>query len=319
MGSKEYIKKLLSVNNKITVWHKIFIILLLVFFLFEISKILNENKNKEGFTQDKKFVSYSDPQQIFDTFYTSVYESLGLDSARNSYEVAEILKETTNSKTKEEDLEILDIGCGMGHHVNIFNLNQLKTTGLDISPDVIKRAKKTYPTYNFVLGDALNGKLFKQKQFTHITCLYFSIYYIKDKGTFFKNCHNWLNNDDNYGYLAIHLVNRNKFDPTINNASPFVGLDPQKHAKQRITQSIVKLNNYDYKSNFELIGNEATFTEDIKNKKTKNIRQNIHKFYMEKQSDILSIAKSNGFKVLGHIDMTPMEYKYQYIYILKKI
>lgn len=317
MGTTEYFKKLLLINNKLNYWHKFFIILLIITIIFEISNYYNPRK-REGFTQEKKFVSYSDPTQIFDDFYNSLYDSLGLDNSKNTYEIAEILKETTKYDTKEEDLEILDVGCGMGHHANILQLNNLKTTGLDISPAVINTAKKNYPNINFILGDALNKNLFKQKQFTHILCLYFTIYYIKDKKQFFSNCYNWLNNEMGYGYLAIHLVNRQKFDPMIKASNPFIGVNIQQHAKKRITQSVVKFKNYDYKANFDIIKDNATFTEDIKNNKTKKIRQNIHKFYMERQHDILKIAKSVGFEVIGHVDLNVVDYEYQYIYILKK-
>ena len=53
---------------------------------------------------------------------------------------------------------------------------------------------------------------FPADTFTHITCLYFTIYYIKDKRLFFENCFKWLKP---HGVLVIHLVNMNKFDPIL--------------------------------------------------------------------------------------------------------
>ena len=47
-------------------------------------------------------------------------------------------------------------------------------------------------------------------------------------------------------------------------------------------------------------------------------RQNIHKMHMPTQKHILSIAKENGFILLGKIDMVPVQYEYQYLYILQK-
>ena len=64
--------------------------------------------------------------------------------------------------------------------------------------------------------------------------------------------------------------------------------------------------------------NTATFEEIFKDDKTKHIRQNIHKMYMPTQKHILSIAKENGFILLGKIDMVPVQYEYQYLYILQK-
>ena len=54
---------------------------------------------------------------------------------------------------------------------------------------------------------------FDAQSFTHITCLYFTIYYIKDKTRLFKNCYDWLKPG---GYMVLHLVNRNMFDPILN-------------------------------------------------------------------------------------------------------
>ena len=55
--------------------------------------------------------------------------------------------------------------------------------------------------------------------FSTITCFYFTIYYIKDKNTFLQNCYNWLMPG---GYLVLHLVNRDKFDPILNVAGPYI-------------------------------------------------------------------------------------------------
>ena len=60
------------------------------------------------------------------------------------------------------------------------------------------------------------------------------------------------------------------------------------------------------------------YEEIFKDDKTKHIRQNIHKMYMPTQKHILSIAKENGFILLGKIDMVPVQYEYQYLYILQK-
>ena len=52
------------------------------------------------------------------------------------------------------------------------------------------------------------------------------------------------------GYFALHLVDRDQFDPILEAANPLYILSPQKYAKKRITNSIVKFDNFDYKANF---------------------------------------------------------------------
>ena len=309
-----FIKKYFDINKKLSFWHKLIIILLLSIIIIQTKYYFSDN-NKEGFAQDKPFVSYSNPTDIFDDFYTSIYDELGLDTARNVYEIAEILRDTTEHNTKEADLNFLDVGCGNGHHVNILKKNNLKALGLDISKQMVERAKKNYPESNFMVGNVEKTDLFDKNYFTHITCLYFTIYYIKDKNLFFKNCYSWLSKD---GYLAIHLVNREKFDPILTPANPIVGIDIQKHAKKRITESNITFDNFKYNANFEINNDKAIFTENFKDSQN-HTRQNIHNLYMEKQQTILEIAQRNGFKLIGHINLQEVEYNHQYIYILKKI
>jgi hypothetical protein len=122
------------------------------------------------------------------------------------------------------------------------------------------------------------------------------------------------------GYMILHLVNRNKFDPIVEAADPLLLVSPQKFSKKRITNSLVKFKDFQYKADFDLKidENEAIFTETFKDDNSKNVRQNLHKLYMEPQKNILSLAKEVGFILLGKIDMVSVQYEYQYIYILEK-
>ena len=159
--------------------------------------------------------------------------------------------------------------------------------------------------------------LYPADSYTHILCLYFTIYYIKNKRQFFKNCFDWLKPG---GYLVLHLVNRDKFDPILNTADPLHLVSAQRYAKKRITNSLIKFKDFQYRGDFKLNKdtNTATFEEIFKDDKSKHIRQNIHKMYMPTQRYILSLAKETGFILKGKIDMVPVQYEYQYLYILYK-
>ena len=87
---------------------------------------------------------------------------------------------------------VLDIGSGTGHHVKNLSDNGYKAIGIDTSPAMIKKAKKIYPDMDYQNVDALSVISFPQNSFSQITCLYFTIYYIKDKQQFFNNCIHWL-------------------------------------------------------------------------------------------------------------------------------
>ena len=193
----------------------------------------------------------------------------------------------------------------------------MRAEGLDKSEAMVEQAKKMYPDSNFKKGNVIESMTFQQQSFTHISCLYFTIYYIQNKRQFFKNSYDWLKPG---GYLMLHLVNRNMFDPILNAADPLHLVSAQKHAKKRITNSLVKFKEFHYKANFELkkSENKANFAETFKDDKTGNVRQNNHVLYMDTQKNILGIAKNTGFILHGKIDMVTCMYEYQYIYILQK-
>ena len=275
----------------------------------------NRHENKymlEGFSQREKYIMKNN-DELYDDFYSNLYDKLMLDKRKNDYEIDEIVN---NTKCNNTSL-LLDVGSGIGHHVNDFSKLGINAIGLDKSKSMVELASEKYPNLKFKNGDALSFMNFKHNQFTHITCLYFTIYYIQHKQQFFQNCYQWLRPG---GYFILHLVNRNKFDPIVNAADPLFLVSAQKYAKKRITNSTVKFNNFVYKANFDLEKSRdiGTFKETFKDKKTKNVRENNHILFMEPQKDILSLAKSVGFIMKGKIDMVSCMYEYQYLYLLYK-
>ena len=267
---------------------------------------------KEGFIQREKYI-LKQGTDIYDDFYSSIYDELVYDNVKNDFEVGEIrrlVKPTEKSR-------VLDIGCGNGHHVNLLEKSGYKVEGVDKSGAMIKNAKKKYPSCKFKQGDVLESMLYPRNSFSTITCLYFTIYYVTDKQLFLQNCYNWLMPG---GYLVLHLVNRDKFDPILNSADPLHLVSAQKYAKKRITNSLVKFKDFQYKANFELdkSKNLAEFDETFKDDTSGHVRQNKHKLHMETQKHILGIAKNLGFILQGKVDMVTTQYQYQYLYLLYK-
>ena len=293
--------------NKLSNWLKISISLIIVLSVY---KILEEKR--EPFIQEKEFILKEGPQ-VYDKFYSEIYDDLIYDKVKNEYEVGEIINNTKPTSQSR----LLDVGSGSGEIVSLFNKKGINAQGLEISDAMVKRSRKKFPQLKIKKDDATKVMLYPANSFTHITCLYFTIYYIKNKQQFFKNCYDWLMPG---GALIINLVNRNKFDPILNAADPLVWVSPQKYAKKRITSSIIKFKDFQYKANFSLEKNNnlAEFTETMKDDKTGNIRKNIHKLYMPTQKHIISLAKEVGFILKGKIDLVNIQYEYQYLYILYK-
>lgn len=314
-------KSLMTIWKKSSTIQKIFYVSVIITIIHIISKI--NLTQREGFnTEDKKNKSKSSKKfivkkgvDIYDDFYVSVYDDLLHSEIKDNFEIDNIIHRTM--KNNSNDNLILDIGSGTGHHVKAFTEKNIKTIGIDISPAMIKKSKQLYPTCDYRVADALKTINFNANSFSHILCLYFTIYYIKNKKLFFNNCIHWLIPG---GYLILHLVDREKFDPIIPAGDPFTIISPQKYAEKRITSTTVKFDNMEYKSNFDIINSDdiAFLNEIFKNINTGDIRKNEHKLFMSTQRDILSLAKDSGFILRDKIDMMNCQYNDQYLYILQK-
>jgi SAM-dependent methyltransferase len=304
-------KQLFRSIQSLSIMGKLFIALCALLILVFIYN--KHHLTQEGFQQSQKFV-LKQGSDVFDPFYVDYYDDLTYDPYKNNFELKEILQTT---KIKPTKATILDVGCGTGHHCKLFEKQGAKVYGLDKSDAMIKRCNKLHKNIDFRVGDATQSITFPPNSFDLINCLYFTIYYVKDKQQFLQNCFEWLKPQ---GYLALHLVNKDKFNPILNVADPLVMVSPQKYAKERITNSVVKFNDFQYKADFQYKkGNEnAKFVETFKNDTNSNVRKNEHVFYMPSQKSILSMAKSAGFIMKGYIDMVACQYEYQYIYLLYK-
>ena len=270
-----------------------------------------QQQHQEGFESSKEFVVKRN-DEIYDDFYVSIYDDLLYNTVKNDYEVGEII----NVAGPTDQSRILDIGSGTGHHVALLSDNGYDAVGIDISPAMILKARENYPKLKFVEGDVQNNMAFEPESFTTITCMYFTIYYMKDKRKFFDNCMKWLMPG---GHIMIHLVDRNQFDPIIPAGDPLLMVSPQTYAKERITSSVVEFDTHEYKSNFNLNGpNDATLKETFRNKQNGSIRKNEHHFYMEPQKTILAIAKNAGFILISQTEMIGCQHDDQYIYVLQK-
>lgn len=293
----------------------LFVITIMVYFI--VRYVVFQRRHREGFENDEndddtgKFIIKRD-NDIYDDFYSRVYDKLVFSDVKNNFEIGKIINHTNLTKKSN----ILDIGSGTGHHVAELNrLGYHHALGIDSSPAMIKKSKENYPNANFIQGDVNKTMTFNNNEFSHILSLYFTIYYFKNKRHFFDNCYRWLRPG---GYLIIHLVDREKFDTILPVGDVFTFVSPQKYADSRITSTVAKFNNYEYKSKFEFKNDDVNFIELFKNKHSGKIRKNIHKLYMENQSVILSKARDSGFILMSKINMSKCQYNYQYLYILQK-
>ena len=284
------------------------ILIILLFVLLCLLLVKSRPYVREGFADsDDKFVYKN--KDLYDDFYTSIYDDLVYNSRKNEFEVNEIMKYVSNGA-------VLDIGSGTGHHVEKLQKKGLDCVGLDSSKSMIKKAKIKFPDQKFIYADALKTMTFQPNSFDLVTMLYFTVYYIKDKEQLFKNVALWLKPG---GYFVLHLVDKHNFNPMVPAGDPFVIISPQNYTDKRINDTVVHFDNFKYKSNFSLPEkNKGVFKEYFKFKDSGNVRQNDHVFYMEDQKKIAQLVKNVGLKLEEVIDMSPCAYDHQYLYVFKK-
>jgi SAM-dependent methyltransferase len=300
------LKSITNFYNKLSPFGKILIFLAII-----LSLVIMFKSSKEGMIDNTKILIKSG-DAIYDEFYANIYDYLVFSTAKNDFEVGTII----NSTNPTEASVIADIGCGTGHHVHALNSKNLKIIGIDKSPAMIEAAKERFPDSSYMVGDALDNGLFKTDSLTHILCLYFTIYYIKDKRHFFDNAMTWLMPG---GYLILHLVERETFDPILPPGNPLYIVSPQKYAKERITDTKITFEDFVYSSKFNLEKEKdiATFDEKFKYNDGK-VRKQQQVLYMEDTSNIVNMAQDVGFILQSKIDMVKCGYESQFLYVFVK-
>jgi SAM-dependent methyltransferase len=294
----------LSNIGKILIFVSVFLIVVLLF--------KNVDAKKENFEIMEKN-SVKDNIDLYDDFYASIYDDLVMSNIKNEFEIGAI-SQNLNFSNKTV---ILDVGSGTGHHAGKLSQNKnLEIIGIDSSKAMVNQSKQNYPSTNFIHGNVMDKNVFTFNKFTHILCLYFTIYYIKDKRHFFDNCMDWLLPG---GYLYLHIVDRDKFDPILPPGNPLFIVSPQKYAKKRITNTNINFNDFKYKCDFEL--NESNNTASFKEKfkfNNGNTRTNNHTLFMEDSETILLYAQQSGFTLHSIIDLIKVGYENQYVYVFTK-
>jgi len=297
-------------------WKKIgmielsFYIGIIIIFVYILSTI--GIKIIEPFENNPRFI-VKKGNDIYDTFYVNIYDDLLFSDYKNMYEIGLIMSKTNPTKHSF----ILDIGSGTGHHVGALNSKGFQCEGVDISKSMINKSKINYPKCKFRQGDAIKSILYQPQTFTHIMCLYFTIYMIKNKRQFFQNCMSWLKPG---GYLVLHLVNRNTFDPILPIGDVLYQVDPQKYASKRITSTKAAFQNHLYKANFTMNNSTdiASLDETFTHRRDHSVRKQQHELYMPTQKKILSLAADAGFKLISKSEMSSIQYNNQFIYFLQK-
>jgi SAM-dependent methyltransferase len=270
----------------------------------------------------------TDPQGIYDDFYAGVYDQLTQQAARSKAKVALLMSiwNQKNSTLKPEQWSVLDIGCGTGHSVCAFaEQNVGRIVGMDYSPAMIRYAKdKVQPAAKLTekqneaiewrVETILNPSAAAASEFTHAYCFYFTLYYLENHEEFFRHVNMWTKPG---GKFCVEVVNKHKFDPLLESASPFVGFSLQKYSKERLRKSKVAFDKFDYEGEFVLTDPKAEFYETFRYKNG-HVRRQKHIFKMPDIREVVECGKRAGWKYIGFQDLNPIGFEYGYLLNFEK-
>ena len=319
-----------SKKNSTAIWGRLTVVFGIALIVFMVVNRFLEDRNREGMVNRNGKYETKKNNEIWDKEYCELYDELVFDSQRTEFETKEIIGATKLNRSSK----LLDAGSGTGTLLKKIKNKVGASEGVDKSKYMCEIAKKRNPELRITNDDFTNPQTYNPNEFTHITCLYFTIYYLPPdkRRRAFQNFYNWLKPG---GYLIIHLVNRNKFDPLLNQSDPLHGVSAQTAASKqgkRLIESMITMKEEDpiskYKAKFgfeQIKEGMANFKETIV-RKDKSIRINEHVLYMDTRKDIIREAMSAGFINDGNakmenikkIDMIGCQYEYQYLYILQK-
>lgn len=250
-------------------------------------------------------------EMLYDNFYAKVYDTIVDGSVRQEAETTMTLTWAKSYRPEIHTIQVLDVGCGTGGNVNLFRKAGCgKVVGLDASEAMVAAARKKHPKADFRVGEAEQIGQFAASEFNLVSMYYFTYYYLRDPEMVFKNLYNWLQPG---GCLVIHLVNREKFDPILESASPFVAFSVQKYSKERVTRSRVAFDKFEYEADYTLDGDSAEFREEFIFKNRKR-RKQVHHLRMPRMETVVAKAEANGFTYKQFLDMTVFGYEYQYLF-----
>lgn len=269
---------------------------------------------REGFTDTQENQeTFLTNDKLYDTFYASVYDQLTQQQTRTAAKVALIVQEWKQKAWKAEQMEVFDAGCGTGVASAAFAKMKVKSVlALDKSEPMLAKAKfgnQNNPTVSYRLADLNNPSALSGGEVTHAACLYFTLYYLPDKEAFFRNMFLWVKPG---GELVVEVVNKYKFDPMLESASPLVGFSLQKYSKKRLTESNVVFDKFTYTGRFDLYDPQAEFTETFRFKDG-TVRRQKHKMTMPTMEEVVKMGQAAGWVYTKYVDLVVVGFEYSYL------
>lgn len=208
-------------------------------------------------------------------YYDLIYSSKDYKKEAN-----EIIKLISRYK-KSKGIEILDVGCGTGHHLKYLK-NKFSCTGIDINEDILNVARKNVKGVVFKKANMINFHF--NKKFDIITCLFSSIGYAKNYTNLRRTIINFSNHLKTGGVLIIEpWLTKSAYKDGSLHMTTYDGKDVKI---SRI--SVSKL-----KGNISILNMHYLIAEKNKDVKYSSDK---HELGLFERGKILKIMKESGFK-----------------------
>lgn len=306
---KDIFNKFVKTLEKGSCWYRSIVILAVLYLL--VSAYRKFSTKKEGFIQSENLVIKQD-DKIFDDFYASVYDILFNQKVDNDYEVGMILNKFPDISNQSV---VLDIGSRTGDYVESFRKNKFQVVGIEQSKALIDQANKKYPGIEILNKSPLESGTFPDESFTLVTLLNLEVYYIPNTRQLFQNIYGWLKPG---GFFVLHLVDPERFNHLVPAAKSVYMQNPNSIAQKRMTEAVVKFNDFDYISNYQIFPNDFVQYMEVFKDKNGKVRKNIRNIRFPTQETFIKIANEVGFNMLSEIDLVKANKPYEFFYLFYK-
>ena len=294
--------------------------------IYKVSHIQEGFEDSLEKPEDHSLYTWIDqPQNIYDDFYVGIYDELLGQTSRTMAKV-ELCIDIWKSKEPISTWTVLDAGCGTGVAACYFAKKGAgNVIAMDYSTSMITYGQKETSkkldltdkekaSIRWRQESLINPSACSAAEATHIIVFYFTFYYMKNQEEFLRHLNFWSKPG---GKLVLEVVNKYKFDPILEAASPFVGFSLQKYSKERVRKSKVNFDKFDYDAEFMLTGDKGEFYETFRFK-SKQVRRQKHIFVMPEIKKIVKMAETAGWNYKGYQDLNPLGFEYGYLLFLEK-
>lgn len=273
-------------------------------------KLYLPDQKTEGFTQDGPFIIKRD-DAIYDDFYAKICNKLYLPEQNNNLVADIIMRDAPDKKNS------ILLFIGYSDAIYLLQDKGYNVFAIEKSQDIVDYNIIRHPKLQIKVGDYQKPMTYDSSTFTHITCIGFNIYRVRDKKAFFRNMFNWLIPN---GTMIIQLADREKFN-TITPAgkSQVLGDNPQKYATERITETEIDFGHLTYNSKYDFSKaqehNLVTLSESFTDNNSHKVRKNEQTYHFEDIATILKIILNCGFTLKTHMRLQNDEFQYFFTFV----